>query len=187
MPLDLNLSASDANTALGLSLALALCLFALSWLVHALIWRIRLPAAYPVWLPIIFSVTPLVCVLLGWFWLPKEYSSAAVICFLFAVPVYVVISGCYMGGYAGVIEYSPSAEILKVVRKHMPGGLPTDLLQVDTLSEEALTGKRIRHLLKSNCAEQIGEEVALTDKGRRLIDLCMAYRQLLCLKGEPQG
>jgi len=173
---------------LGGSLLVAVAVFAVSWLVHLVVWRVKRPAAYPIWLPVIFSIVPLLCAVLLWRYAPNMLPVDTVFLgLMFAAPIYAVLSSCYMGGYAGIIEYSPSAEILKAISKRMPKGMPADALEVETLSEEALTGKRVRHLLDSGCAIESHQNMRLTNKGIRFVLLCLFYRRLLCLRGEPKG
>lgn len=181
------LSCVGADIILGSALTTAVGLFFIAWCVHLIVWRVRRPVAYPLWLPVIFAITPVFCVLLFWSAVPVDMRQQALLCLVFALPVYAVLSACYMGGYAGIIEYSPSAEILKAVRGRMPKGIAADRLEVPTLSEEALTGKRIRHLLDSKCAVRKADEITLTAKGVRYVKLSLFYRQLLFLRGEPQG
>lgn len=173
---------------LGGALLFAVALFAASWLVHLVVWRVKRPAAYPIWLPVIFSIVPLLCAVLLWKCAPATLPiETALLGLIFAAPIYAVLSSCYMGGYAGIIEYSPSAEILKAISKRMPKGMPAEALEVETLSEEALTGKRVRHLLDSGCASESNHNILLTNKGIRFVSLCLFYRRLLCLKGDPKG
>jgi predicted transcriptional regulator len=181
------MSWENPDLLLGCAMILAFGMFAASWFVHFVIWHIRRPVAYPVWLPLIFSLTPLSLIGISMFFFPGDLLGPAAAILAFSSPLYAVFSACYMGGYAGIIEYSPSAEILKAVRSRMPQGMPADNLEVETLTEEALTGKRIRHLVHSGCATMENGEIRLTPKGRRFMAMNLFYRKLLLLKDEPKG
>lgn len=169
------------------ALLFALTLFLVSWFVHLIIWRIHRPVSYPIWLPIIFSFVPIIFISLLVLFLWYNTSFSYLMPILLSLPLYIVLSACYMGGYAGIIEYSPSAEILKAINELMPTGMPVDNLDAETLTEEALTGKRFRHLVDSGCASQEGDKLRLTAKGARFVVFCLFYRKLLFLSGEPRG
>jgi hypothetical protein len=81
------------------------------------------------------------------------------------VLLHMMLSCSYICGYAGIIEYSPTAAILFVVHKHMPGGIPEESLAVDSLTESTLTGKRMDHLVESGVA-RLEEVVTLTQTGK---------------------
>jgi hypothetical protein len=169
------------------ALLLGLTVFATCWLFHVVIWRIRRPAAYPIWLPIIFFIYPLSTVLTVGFMcggLPFGYNTPTIVA---ACLLHAVIAACYMGGYAGIIEYSPSAEILRVVQANMPNGTPLGSLHVSTLSEEALTGKRIKHLLNSRMIAVENGAVQLTPRGRVVVKICLTYRAAFGLHMEAKG
>lgn len=169
------------------ALLLGLGMFAACWLLHVVIWRIHRPEAYPVWLPIIFVVMP-VSVFLGFRVITGSFpfastTPAVVAAFL----LHVWLSGCYMGGYAGIIEYSPSAEILRVVRANMPQGTPLDTLHVSSLSEDALTGMRIRHLLDSRMITIEDGKLRVTPRGQVVVNVCIVYRAVFGLSEEAKG
>jgi hypothetical protein len=169
------------------ALYLGLGLFTACWLVHVVIWRVHRPEAYPIWLPVIFVGLPLiVTALIVVFQVPllrslDRFTSTA------GFLLYLSISACYMGGYAGVIEYSPSAEILRVVSASMPEGVPVKSLNVVSLSEEALTGKRIRHLLQSGAVQADNHLLRLTGRGRSIVLACLIYRRIFGLREEAKG
>ncbi len=163
------------------ALLLGLSMFAACWLLHVVIWRIHRPTAYPIWLPIIFLFVPLGAILAVDFTrggLPFGCSAPTAVAAFF---LHAVIAACYMEGYAGIIEYSPSAEILRVVQANMPHGTPLESLHVSTLSEEALTGKRIRHLLTSRMIRLENGALRLTPRGQAVVNLCLAYRAVFGL------
>jgi hypothetical protein len=168
------------------ALFFGLALFVSCWLVHFVIWRIRRPEAYPVWLPIIFYLVPAITgVLMAVFGSPIALPTAPSI--FAGTLLHAVISACYMGGYAGIIEYSPSAEVLRVVRAAGPEGLLADALKVNTLSEAALTGKRIRHLATSGMAETHDGTMKLSPRGNLIVGICLVYRRLFNLTSDARG
>lgn len=175
------------------SLALGLGLFVAAWIVHAVVWRVRRPLAYPIWLPAIFISTPIgICLasLLVTAWNPQLAASAYIADFIITAPwitvaglmLYFAIAACYTCGYAGIVEYSPSAEILQAVEKHMPHGIEMNELEVPSLTEQALTGKRIYHLMASRMIEQAGSRLFLTQNGKRVVGFWNLYRAVFGIK-----
>lgn len=174
-----------------MDIAVALCLglgvFAASWLLHFVIWRIYRPEAYPIWLPIIFLFIPTASamalggseIIMPFHWTPETVVAAFFL--------HSAIASCYMAGYAGIVEYSPSAEILRTVKNAMPQGIDPEFLNVSTLSEEALTGKRIRHLIQSRMAVTENGALRLTSRGQAIVALCRTYRVIFGLKQEANG
>jgi len=168
---------------------LGFALFCACWLIHVAIWRIRRPAAYPLWLPLIFYALPLLVVLvvISAGGQPLLLSRVDGFSIAAAALLHVVISLSYMCGYAGVIEYSPSAEILRAVRTHMPQGVPLEALRVDSLTDEFLVGKRIRHLRSSRLVRSDATGFRLTGAGEAVVTACRWYRAVLGVTGHGRG
>lgn len=146
----------------------------------------RRPEAYPIWLLLIFFGAPPITVL-GLALTGFDLSSVHVSTAIAAGLLHVVISSCYICGYAGIIEYSPSVEILRVVQSHMPDGISLESLNVSSLSEKALTGKRIRHLRDARMVEDENGGLRLSTRGRFVVAGCHAYRRVFGLKTEARG
>ena len=160
--------------------------FVYCWLLHFVFWRIHRPEAYPIWLPAIFFGGPLVTML--WFALiSSDLPRVDVSTVVAAGMLHLVISSCYICSYAGIVEYSPSAEILRVVQSHMPDGIELESLKVTSLSEEALTGKRIRHLHVAGMTEDSYGILRLSTRGRLVVALCHTYRRVFGLTEEARG
>lgn len=169
------------------SLALVFMAVVAGFILQVCLWRLFRPGRYLVWIPVIFAVSGSLVV---------AWASANVLGFGTAVSneqltaacvLYAVVVACYTGGFAGVVEYSPSAEILRAVAASPQGIRPEDL-GVQTLSEAALTGKRIRHLLRNGlvtCDER--GDLSLTHRGRWVVNACVLYRQLFGLKQRAAG
>lgn len=164
-------------------------LFCACWLIHVAIWRVRRPSAYPVWLPAIFFGLPLLAVLGvisagGQRPLLSRLDDSSL---LAGALLHIVLSLSYTCGYAGVIEYSPSAEILRVVRAQMPRGVPLDALRVDSLTDEALTGRRISHLQSSRLVRLDESGLRLTGAGEAFVAATQWYRALFGIPGYGEG
>lgn len=168
-----------------LTLFLVFSMLALSFLTHVVIWRILRPTRYLVWLPLIFATVPAMVLVVGCDALAASGIFPSPEQFVAAAALYLVIALCYTGGYAGVVEYSPSAEILKVVSQHREGVRAEDL-HVSSLSEAALTGKRVHHLLKNKLITTDGRTLRLTPFGAFVVAGCNTYRAIFNLR-EPAG
>ncbi len=169
--------------------AMGLALFSACWLVHVAIWRVRRPGAYLVWLPVIFFALPLLAVL-GMIAAGGQdpiLSRVDAFSLLAGALLHIVLALSYLCGYAGVIEYSPSAEILRVVRDQMPQGVPLEALRVDSLTDEFLTGKRISHLRHSRLVRSDESGLRLTGAGEALVAGCQLYRAVFGIRGSGKG
>ena len=169
------------------ALVLGIETFTVCWLVHVIVWRLFKPKTYLVWLPSIFFLLP-ACI-----WLYSGARStigidaAVTQPYIAGMSLHFFLSCCYICGFAGVAEYSPSAEILKVIKRHMPGGVSTASLQVQAFTEYALTGKRIDHLLGSKLIRREGELLVPTAYGFFLFSLCKFYRLIVGVKVKGEG
>lgn len=175
------------------ALLLAIILIFFAGLAHLIIWRIRRPLAYLFWLPAIFIATPVVIVLILMIIAaqdPGQGFTVEVFSLAYNQPwsviagllLYFSISACYTCGYAGIVEYSPSAEILQEVERHMPEGIYPEHLEVPTLSEQALTGKRIHHLVAAGMVAEIKNRLRLTSSGKRVANFWKLYRKVFGIK-----
>jgi hypothetical protein len=85
----------------------------------------------------------------------------------------------YISCYAGLIEYSPSAEIVIEVLKRMPRGVPLDELRITTLTDESLVGKRVQHLLRARLIVEDAGSLIPTLLGSSIVKVTVFYRKLL--------
>jgi len=104
-----------------------------------------------------------------------------------ATLLHCLLAACYIFQYAGIIEYSPSDEIVMEVSRSMPEGLLVNELSLDSLSEYQLTGKRIEHLLKAGMLVQDGQNLRTTSKGKRVIRSMRLFRRMLSLDAYGKG
>jgi hypothetical protein len=153
--------------------------FTACWLFHIALWRIHRPQGYLIWLPTLFVGLPffVAAILIFGGVIAVEWMSKVEI-WLPAVALHLLISACYTCGYAGLTEYSPSAEVLKAVQQHMPEGVAPGDLRVRAFNEHSLTGKRLEHLVESGMIAILDGRVWLTPAGRRSTALCKNYRKL---------
>ena len=169
------------------ALFLGIATFAVCWLLHVVVWRIRRPIAYPLWLTALFVLTPLAAgAALYATGIMYELTADPLVA-IAGMGLHLALGACYTCGYAGIIEYSPSAEVLQLVQKHMPHGIEPRNIHVASLSEQALTGKRVAHLLASNMAESRDGRLMLTRSGRRVMAMRRGYRALFGIAPANEG
>jgi len=163
-----------------------LATFGACWLVHWGVWWIRIPKGYLVWLPVIFWVLPLAAI--GLLWASGEMpplTETDRFTWILAALLHLTVSSCYVCGYAGITEYSPSAEVLLAVREHMPHGLPADGLRIGSFTEHGLTSQRIDDLHVSGLVAIHDERVSVTRRGCVALALSRLYRVLVGV--DPTG
>ena len=171
---------------LGKALLTAFILLVTAWFIHFLIWKIRIPVAYPYWIIAIFFLTYLAY---GIFYVFTS-SEPVFIQFLWLLACltpYGLIGCAYLMIYAGIIEYSPSVEILLEIKKYMPGGINTNELVIKTLPEEMLTDLRIEHLLDANMISYQNDMLITTPKGHKYAQFVARYRQILFIRFPGEG
>jgi hypothetical protein len=159
-------------------------LFAVCWVLHVIVWRIHRPQGYLLWLPVVFVLCPLMVgvavALIGGIdpasIVGLKFGEAA---FIEAIVLHLIVTWCYTCGYAGITEYSPSAEVIQAVQEHMPEGIEPEALRVRSFTEHSLTGKRMEHLVTTRMIVIEGDEVRLTRPGRRMARMVRAYRVFL--------
>lgn len=165
---------------------LALTTFIFSFAIHVIVWRLLKPNKYLLWLPAVFFLAPVFAcyvffMLLGFGSPDFDYSII-----IWTALLYIPLVVCYTGGFAGIVEYSPSAEILRAISTHPQGIAPLDL-HVATLDESALTGKRLKHLQANRLIVTRGEGIFLTSRGKQSVLICNTYRKIFGIKEEAAG
>jgi len=163
-----------------------LATFGACWLVHWGVWWIRIPKGYLVWLPAIFWVLPLGGISVLWAsGATRPLTETDWFALILAALLHLTVSACYICGYAGITEYSPSAEVLLAVREHMPQGLPANGLRISSFTEHGLTSRRIEDLQASGLVAIHDGRVSVTRRGRFALDLSRVYRVLVGV--DPTG
>ena len=166
------------NCTISSGLLLGVGSFVFGWILHFIIWRINRPEAYPIWLPLIlFSAYGLVAaVYLTNF--AGGTSSENVEVLVGALLLQAVLTVGYMMGYAGIIEYSPSAEVLYAVASNADGVNESDL-NVTSLTDEFLVGKRLQHLVSTGFVREDKDRFSIEPIGRFIVKFTIVYRRML--------
>jgi hypothetical protein len=166
----------DCSIASGLLLAIVS--FGLGWILHFIIWRIKRPEAYPIWVPLILFLGFAIAASVYWTGFRSAIWSENVEVLVSALLLHAVLTVGYLMGYAGIIEYSPSAEVLYAVADY-PEGVSENDLDVTSVTDEFLVGKRLGHLLAAGMVRQNGDRFSIEPAGRFVVKCTILYRRML--------
>jgi hypothetical protein len=150
--------------------------FACSLAIHVIVWRVRQPESYRVWLPILVVIFGPFAAGVAWLLVPTGLDAAAVLL------LHATLSAVYIIGYTLVSAFSPSVELLKLLDR-TPEGIPTSSLRLPFLAG-ALTGDRIDNLTDAGLVRRAGTHLELGPRGARLAKLVLLYRHAI---GLPDG
>ena len=169
-----------------------LILFLISQIVHIIIWRIFSPKAYPIWLPIIFIFTPVsffiflhVLVFSGL--IDINLNKALYLTIGSLLVMHLALSAMYIHMYPGIIFFSPSLELIKLLAEQNDRGLSIEEMDLPVLSEANTIGMRVDHLVNSGMIEKNGTLYILTRKGIFIARGFYIYRRMLGLSGIGRG
>ena len=159
-------------------LLLAVVSFGLGWILHFIIWRIKRPEAYPIWVPLILFLGFAIATSVYLTHFRSVVWSENVEVLVSALLLHAVLTVGYMMGYAGIIEYSPSAEVLYAVASH-PDGVSEADLDVTSVTDEFLVGKRLSHLVSAGMVRQNNDRFSIEPSGRFIVNFTIFYRHML--------
>lgn len=173
-------------------LIIGLILFVASQVVHIVIWRVFSPKAYPIWLPIIFTFTPLLLfsvlhlLVLGGI-APMELNGHLYLLLASAFVMHLALSGMYIHMYPGIVFFSLSLEIIKLLAENEEQGLSMEKIDLPVFSEANAIDMRINHLMESGMIEGDSNHLMLTNKGRSVAKVIYGFRRVLGLPGVGKG
>ncbi len=173
-------------------LVIGLFLFLVSQIVHIVIWRIFSPKAYPIWLPVIFTLTPVVLflilhllVIIGILNLRLDRHIYLIL--VNSLVMHLALSAMYVHMYPGIVFFSLSFEIIKLLAENEEHGLPVKMIDLPVFSEANTIDMRIKHLSESGMVEEREGYLALTRKGRSVARGIFIFRLILGLPGIGKG
>jgi len=153
-------------------------LFAACLLLHVIIWRVKRPESYRVWLPMLVVIFLIAGPVLVW----KVTRTTAIEELLAVLLLHGALSVVYIIGYTLVSSFSPSIEILRLLERS-PSGLRREDMRLDYL-DKALGGNRVVTLVHDGMIHADGDRVVLGSGGRVLATLVLLYRHTI---GLPDG
>ncbi len=154
--------------------ALFTCCLAL----HVVIWRVRRPETYRVWLPLLVTIFLVAGPAAEWT-LTRLTTRAELLAVLL---LHGAVSCVYIIGYTLLSSFSPSIEILRLLER-TPSGLRREEICLPYL-DTALGGNRVVTLVQDGMIHAHGDRVRLGSGGRLLATLVLFYRHAI---GLPDG
>jgi hypothetical protein len=162
----------------------ALATFAAAFALHAVLWRVRLPASHTAALLAIFLGTLPAALLLGALWPAlAPYAPRAPWQYLLAATFHVALSLAYVAFYSAIEGDSPSCQIVSAVARAGAAGLRRGDLG-GVIDNESVLMSRIRAMVRDRMVFQEGEALRLTPEGRLLARFYLAVERLF---GLPRG
>jgi hypothetical protein len=156
----------------------AVLLFAACLAVHVLIWRVRRPESYRVWLPTLVAIFLVAGPVAEW--RVTRTATAAELAAVFLL--HGAVSSVYIIGYTLLSSFSPSIEILKLLDRS-PSGLRREEIRLPYL-DRALGGNRVVTLVQDGMIQADGDRVRLGSGGQLIATLVLFYRHTI---GMPDG
>ena len=156
----------------------AVVLFAACLVVHVVIWRVRRPDSYRVWLPALVTIFLVAGPIAEW----TLTRTTTVVELAAGLLLHGAVSSVYIIGYTLLSSFSPSIEILRVLERSR-SGLRRDEIRLQYL-DTALGGNRVVTLVHDGMIHADGDWVRLGSTGRLLATLVLFYRHTI---GLPDG
>jgi hypothetical protein len=156
----------------------AAALFAGCLLLHVIIWRVRRPESYRVWLPLLVVIFLVAGPAAEFTWTRTGARGELLAVLL----LHGALSSVYIIGYTLLSSFSPSIEILRLLDR-TPSGLRREDIRLPYL-DTALGGNRVETLVRDGMIQSRGEYVTLGAGGRLLATLVLFYRHTI---GLPDG
>ena len=173
---------------LGLILAQAVLVLTACVGLHVVWWRLDTPVTFHQWLPrlvlVFFAAGPA----MTWWLAAGTHSADAAVAghgawlHLAAVLLLVLpFATVYVIGYTLISAFSPSIEILKLLRTSP--GLRREQIDLPYL-RTAVGGDRVANLLSEGLLRAEGDRVVLGPRGASMVKLALLYRHTI---GLPDG
>lgn len=160
----------------------SLLFFFLAFLIHLLIWRVRLPYKQSRSLLLSFYLTFVIASLFlpfiphGRVWsllLPHDLLELAHV-----LVIFTSLTLAYLITYSALEADSPSLVMVNLIAQAMPEGLSTLDLEKQ-LNDDLLIVPRIKDLLRDNLATLQGDKLVLTPQGRAFVQIFIFFRSWL--------
>ena len=158
-------------------LAIALACSAAGFLVHWLVWRVRIPVRQTAWLLAIFSGT-LAAALASSPWWPPAWRFANVWEVLHVALFHVAAMLAYVVAYSAIEERSPSMTILSRVADAGGRGQSREELQA-ILVDVSPVEIRLAAMLRDGMLREEAGRLVLTAKGRAWAATFTTWRRIL--------
>jgi len=159
-----------------------LCLLVLAFLLHLVVWKVRLPKRQTKIMLIIFFVTLVTGS--AFLWTHPAYSLFGIEApgvwteFLRIALLFTAFTLAYMITYSALEADSPSLVMVLSIARAGPEGLSKDVF-FQQMTDDILIKPRVRDLLTDKMAYLDGDTYRLTPKGTLLAKIFVVYRSIL--------
>ncbi|MFC1558369.1 hypothetical protein ACFL40_03340 [candidate division KSB1 bacterium] len=163
-------------------------IYLLSFILHLLIWKIKLPKKQTRALIIIFSGTFIFCLvilssILSLSGCYSEFIPGRFLEFLHISLFFISLTLAYIITYSGVEVDSPALVMVMIIKKYGLDGIDKKELE-EIITDDLLIKPRVEDLLFDRMAYMEGEKYKLTPKGVLFASIFRFYRRLI---NAPKG
>lgn len=164
-------------------------LFGFCQILHIILWRIKKPRIYPLWLFNVFITLPL-CLFFLYCALKLALTGSTGFSLgdwliLFSIFLcHAGLSGIYAHYFPIIIIHSPSLEILKIVGSQMPQGATYQDIYNKFFRNKQVLEPRFNNLIKSGVIYEKNGMLFVSPKGKKIAKLGVLYRNIV---GLPLG
>ena len=159
------------------SSAIAIGFFVAAFLVHWLVWRVRIPSRQTLALLAIFSATLVIGLFTSAFW-SEEWRLTSIWELLHVTIFYVGATLSYVVAYSALEERSPSMTILSHVADSGSSGRSREELEAMMLNISPVE-IRLAAMLRDGMVEEESGKILLTNKGRAWTNTFKTWRRLM--------
>lgn len=148
-----------------------------AFLIHLLIWRIRIPKGQTRALALLF----LICLILSFILLREAGQQISAAEYLYIALFFLSLATFYIAVYSAIEADSPSLVMVMNIYKAGDKGLSRDEL-LHATTDDLLVRPRTRDLLSAKMVRLEQDKYWLTGRGRLFIRVFIFYRNLLNLE-----
>ncbi len=169
-------------------LLIGITLFLLAFMVHVIIWQIKVPEKQKTALLVTFIailISGLIGIKMGnhlypsqWFWTPDNLVEYLHIGLFFLSLLFL-----YVSVYTAVEADSPSLKTIVRVYEAGEAGVTLDKL-IEYFNGERFLRSRLHHLIKDGMLSYDGQHYTLTATGTHFLRVCVYWRKLLGMTGD---
>lgn len=169
-------------------LVIASTLFSIAFLLHIVIWKIRVPKKQKMTLLILYTFVTVIGLVGTKLWIylyPQFFPFASVTTAeYFHIGLYVMtLAYSYIVVYTAVESDSPSLKTMVKLNEVGGNGMnETELLRL--FNGEKFLRSRLHHLVEDKMLFGEADYYCLTPKGQWFLAFCLLYRKILGIKGD---
>jgi len=158
-------------------------LFVLAFLIHLVLWKIRVPKRQTKAILQIFFVVLLIGIIVLWN-IPNDpvlweiTPPASLLEYIHISLFFISLTLAYMITYSAIEADSPSLVIMTTIANAEPKGLEKENFD-KLMTDDKLVKPRIKDILLNKMAEMDGDKYVLTLKGTLFASIFIIYRKIM--------